>query len=140
MSTWEHALVSTASFLWRRMLSTDSSTMGGTPSTSTGETLDGDNKIVPFPRSDGLLFSSSSHRVGGDWFVTDEMTWRSGKGRGVLKAPGIFWGKPGGKSTAPPERKWSYVVPECGLSSTDTSLQCSQQLTSTCNVIIASSV
>ena len=122
------------------MLSTDSSTMGGTPSTSTGETLDGDNKIVPFPRSDGLLFSSSSHRVGGDWFVTDEMTWRSGKGRGVLKAPGIFWGKPGGKSTAPPERKWSYVVPECGLSSTDTSLQCSQQLTSTCNVIIASSV
>ena len=88
-------------------------------------------------RIDGLLISSS-HRVNGSWFVSSELKWRSGKAEGTLMADGTR------SDTTPPERGWMFVTtsssPWSNLSSpdwssTDSSLQCSRQPTSRCNVI-----
>ena len=85
-------------------------------------------------RSDGLLIFSS-HRVNGSWFVSNELKWRSGKAEGTLMANGTR------SDTTPPERGWMFATTSSSpwsspdWSSTDSSLQCSRQPTSRCNVI-----
>ena len=80
-------------------------------------------------RIDGLLISSF-HRVNGSWFVSSELKWRSGKAEGFLMANGTR------SDTTPPERGWRFATASSSpWSSTDSSLQCSRQPTSRCNVI-----
>ena len=148
-------LASTVCCLWRRTLATSSvsATMGKAPSTCTGDILDGDKLICSIDklddvRSDGFLISSS-HRVNGFWFVSDESDWRSMKAQGYMKSGNVLervmaWV---GKSDIPPEKGWKFATPgktwssDSSLqpsmiwSSTDSSLQCSRTPTSTCKVV-----